>query len=337
MSVYLRKTPVLLIGAGVRAQNYARALDLLDIPYEVVGRGTHSAQQFEEHMGKKVWRGGIERFISEWEGLKLREQAFTYDFQSAIVATDTDQLLPVTKLLVRYGITNILLEQPEDIHVEQYHELLSMKAKSSTSIFVARSHRFLPSILKLKQFLGDKNITSIHFDFTESGERIIQNKPLENAKRRWFINHSTAIIDLAFHLSGEPDKLYSTVHFSDLYWHPGGAIFTGSGITSNKIPFSYHANWLAAGSSSISIQTDEHRYILNPIDTLAIIRKGTSHPLPLPCDTRLNQNCQPGLFEMVKHFLSKDNAQLMTIEQHIARMQQVYLPMVEQQPLSLSS
>ncbi|WP_148302534.1 hypothetical protein [Caldalkalibacillus mannanilyticus] len=56
---------ILLVGAGRMAIEYARVLQALSCPFQVVGRSLQSAQTFLEKTGVPAYTGGIEKWTEE--------------------------------------------------------------------------------------------------------------------------------------------------------------------------------------------------------------------------------------------------------------------------------
>ena len=65
------KSEVMLIGAGDMAIEYTKVLDGMNVNYVIIGRGEKSASRCEEITGHQVYRGGIEKYLSEERCAKL--------------------------------------------------------------------------------------------------------------------------------------------------------------------------------------------------------------------------------------------------------------------------
>ena len=54
------------------------------------------------------------------------------------------------------------------------------------------------------------------------------------------------------------------------------ARFSGSGITSKGIMFSYLSDWQAPGRWGLEFNTKKHKFILRPIEDLKIVKSGST-------------------------------------------------------------
>lgn len=329
MSDHLREKPLLLIGAGKMAEQYCRVLELLQTPYEIVGRGSKSAKALEKKINKHVWHGGLQNFIQHWQAQRKHMCTCNHSFEFAIVATPIDQLVSSTERLIDWGIKNILLEKPGGLHLQELCKLMEKADRQQANIYIAYNRRFLPSVIKLQELLQKEALTSVHFNFTELNQMIKQSPHSEQIKRRWLLANSTHVIDLVFYLSGESSKIKPLVSTVKGHWHPAGAVFAGSGETIHCIPYSYHANWLSPGGWEITFMTEEAQYRLRPLEDLSKLKHGGKTFMPVKLNHALNHGSKPGLYQQVRHFLHQDVTNLLTLQQQVERIQQVILPMVK--------
>jgi len=234
---------VWLIGTGVMARDYVKVLKHLETSFLVIGRRDSTARKFEKMTGCKVMSGGLENFLSISPEIPSH----------VIVAVNVENLYQITKLLLEYGVKNILVEKPGAMNKKQLKDLTSFSKKKGANVLIAYNRRFYASVLKAKEIIvTGLDITSFHFEFTE-WSHIIENldKP-KDVKEKWFLANSTHVIDLAFFLGGKPKKLCTFVS-GNLDWHPASSVFAGAGMSDNGALFSYHANWESAGRWGVEI------------------------------------------------------------------------------------
>ena len=104
---------VLVIGTGLISIEYAKVLTSLNISFTVVGRGVEGCNKFKKLTGKNSISGGLQKFLKK---NKL-------EFSHAINAVGVSELYETTKLILNYGINNILVEKPGALHQKQISEL----------------------------------------------------------------------------------------------------------------------------------------------------------------------------------------------------------------------
>src|SRR3989344_349431 len=94
--------PILLIGAGPMAAEYAKVLKSLKKEFIVVGRSKQSAEEFEKIVGVKVITGGVDKYLEQKKEM----------LSVAIVAISEEQLGSTTIKLLKKGVKIILVEKP---------------------------------------------------------------------------------------------------------------------------------------------------------------------------------------------------------------------------------
>ena len=236
---------VWLIGAGQMAVDYFKVLKSLGISCIVIGRSETSAKVFFDKTGDMPIVGGLYSFI------KTNPSKCTH----AIVSVGVNYLSKITIKLLNYNIKNILVEKPAGLNIEEIQSILNLTKKKKANVFVGYNRRFYASVRKAKEIIkSDGGLLSLKFDFTEWSDSIMNLDIDRKIKNKWLIANSTHVIDLAFFLGGEPEKIYSNTSGS-LKWHPTASIFSGSGITKSGVLFSYSANWESAGRWSLHLET----------------------------------------------------------------------------------
>lgn len=287
------KKLVWLIGAGYMAKEYAKVLSDIDCEINVISRGKENADKFEEETALKVFTGGLKNYLAS------NPDKCTH----AIIATGVEALYDVTKMLLNYGIKNILVEKPAGLRKFEIENIAIKTKENKANTFVAYNRRFYAAVNKALEIIkNDGGVTSFNFEFTEWAHVIDPLKKAEGVKEKWFLANSTHVVDLAFFLGGFPSVIESHTSGS-LSWHPSASVFSGSGISKTGALFSYQANWESAGRWSVEILTPKNRLILRPMEKLQIQKKGEIAQTFVEIDYSLDEKYKPGLFLQMKHFL----------------------------------
>jgi predicted dehydrogenase len=299
---------ILLVGLGGMAIDYANVLKELKVPFVAVGRSAAKKKIFLEATGIDPFTGGLEEYIKT-NGL---------NYTSAIVAVDNLQLAAVTKLLIKNGVKNILLEKPGALNPEELVNLLKEVEHEKTNVYLAYNRRFYASVLKAKEIImEDGGVSSFQFEFTEWSHVIEKIEKPKEVKENWFFGNSTHVIDMAFYLGGEPAQMTS-YKGGNIDWHPKGAIFTGAGVTKEGALFSYSANWQAPGRWGVEIMTRKSRLILRPLEKLQKQVIGSVAIEEVEIDDTLDKKFKPGLYLEVDSFLNGTNrSELKTLKQQV--------------------
>lgn len=305
---------IILIGTGPMAIDYVKVLKALSKSFSVIGRGENSAKVFEEKTGIKPVIGGIKNFIANQ----------SVDRKTlAIIATGTESLMPTLLLLTKYGITNILIEKPAAISIEELLENKETLKPFEETIFIAYNRRFYASVIEANKLIEeDGGLKSMNFEFTEWAHRI---EPLEKApgvKENWFFANSTHVVDLAFFMAGNPKKWSSFSKSGQIAWHEK-TNFAGAGITDNEVLFSYLSNWESAGRWTLELLTNKKRIYLKPLEEIFVQIKGTIVLEKHDFDNSLDKDFKPGLFKQVESFLGNKN-QLCSLKSHFYNANNIY-------------
>jgi len=240
---------VLVIGSGYMASEYLKVLNHLNVDVTVIGRGEKKVNELSsQYENFKFFSGGLSNFLNSNPNLEN---------YLIINSVNVKFLRQTTIELIDAGANNILLEKPGDISGEGLRIIKEKSESHNCKVSIAYNRRFYSSLKKLiSETKIDGGITSLHIEFTEWIHRI----PLENfhteTLKKWILANSSHIIDMAFFLIGKPKELNSIVSGeNNISWHPSGSIFTGSGLSNQNIPFTYHSNWESAGRWQIEVQT----------------------------------------------------------------------------------
>ena len=302
---------VWLVGSGGMAESYIKVLNALQIDFAVIGRGLASARKCEEATGCQVITGGLQSFL-------LRRPA---PCSHAIVCVGVESLAETTRQLLEHGVTRILVEKPAALNAAQLGPLLALCERKQARVFVAYNRRFYASVRKARDIIAqDGGVTSFHFEFTEWAQVIEKLQKADGVLDHWFLANSTHVVDLAFHLGGQPRDMRAFTAGS-LSWHPASAIFAGAGVSENGALFSYQANWESAGRWGVEVLTRHHRLILRPMEKLQIQKKGSVAIEEVACDVELDEQFKPGLFLQTRHFIQETGGDLCEIHHQHALME----------------
>lgn len=279
-----------LLGAGAMAREYAKVLKGLGVPFTVIGRGERSAAAFEAAVGVPV----------------LRERPAGAP-DAAIVAVGVSELASVARSV---RAKRLLVEKPVGLSLAQ---LKGLKG------FVGYNRRFYASTLKARELAAqDGGVLSFSFEFTELAGKVGASAHPAQVKERWLLANSTHVIDLAFHLGGEPAQL-ACFKAGKLPWHPAGSRYAGAGRTKTGALFSYQANWESAGRWGVELMTPKRRLVLRPLETLQEQALGSFELRPVPLDDAYDREYKPGLRRQVEAFLDGGEG-LLTIAEHAKRL-----------------
>lgn len=307
----MNKDTIWLIGTGLMAIDYAKVLTALKKDFIVIGRGQTNAIKFKEATG-------ITPILDSMEKIASAVELPNY----AINAVGIDALAGVTMQLLQLGIKNILVEKPAVGYANEINELHKLCEEKNANICLAYNRRFYQStIAAQKIIIEDGGVKSFNFEFTEWSHQIESIKHLKTQAelQNWFLGNSTHVIDLAFYLGGEPDKISSFVSGeNEIEWHTKSSNFCGAGISKTGALFSYHANWKAPGRFSVEILTNKHRLIFRPLEKLQIQNIGSvAINMVEGIDYSLDENFKPGLYLQTQAFLENQLSNFcMLNEQH---------------------
>lgn len=298
--------PILLIGAGPMAVEYAKVLKSLKVYFLIVGRGLENAKKFTQLTGCQVISGGVEKYLQ-----------FNSSYpKKAIVAVSEENLGNATLALLEHGFKSILVEKPAGLDLSEIKKVKDLALSKKAEVFVGYNRRFYASVKKALEIINsDGGVLSIFFDFTEPDFKIAPLIKAPGVKENWFLQNSTHVVDLAFFLAGAPKKITAFTSGS-LPWHPKGAIFSGTGITNKEALFSYHANWKGPGRWGVEIVTKKHKLFFRPLEKLKAQDLGSFEIHDVKINDDLDTKFKPGLYKQVQSFFGKKDG-LCTIEEQV--------------------
>ncbi|WP_116472414.1 Gfo/Idh/MocA family oxidoreductase [Zobellella maritima] len=294
-----------LIGCGQMSIDYSRVLEAQNQSYLVIGRGKESAENFELATGKSVVTGGLESFLMKKPELPI----------AVIVSVGVEQLYSSTVQLLEYGVKSILVEKPGALIKTQLEHVQELCRSSNADVFIAYNRRFFASTETAREMIArDGGATSFNFEFTEWSHVIEKLDKPKEVLENWFLANSTHVTDLAFFLGGAPKEVASFTSGS-LPWHQAASSFAGAGISETGALFNYAANWESAGRWSVEVLTKENRYVLRPMESLQVQKRGTIPQEGVEIDDKLDRDFKPGLYKQVQSFLKGDYCYLCDIHE----------------------
>jgi len=316
---------VLIVGAGPMAAAHADALSTLNVRFDVLGRGEQSAAKFENEHKIPVIRGGVAAL----------EHNVSSTYEAAIIAVNIESLAPVTIELVKKGITRFLIEKPAGLDATEIRSLNQTLEAAGVKAFVGYNRRFYASTSEVRRLISeDGGLTSFHFEFTEIEDRILSSSKPEKVLKNFTLGNSSHVVDLAFHLGGEPTETYGLIEGS-LDWHPHAAVFVGCGKSANGALFSWRADWGSAGRWSLEFRTRRRRLLMEPIETLSTQEKGSFKIVNWELQDEDDKRCKPGVLAQMRDFLSSNTktSVLPSLADHARSLDTRFLPIFSPKPI----
>ena len=300
----MNKDKIWLIGAGIMARDYAKVLVGLKIDFIVIGRSERNAKEFEKDCNVTPFIGGLEKFLATNPTLP----------KGVINSTNVSALTATTKLLLNYGIKDILLEKPGVQYPDDITELSALVKRCNANVSIAYNRRFYAAVRKAKEIIvEDGGVTSFNFEFTEWSHIIEKLRNSASELNNWVLANSTHVIDTAFYLGGKPKDMVCFTNGS-LSWHPSSSIFSGAGKSVNDALFSYCANWESPGRWAVEILTKKHRLIFKPLEKLQIQEIGSvALHFVEDIDYAIDEKYKPGLYLQTQAFIEGNYKSLCSI------------------------
>lgn len=310
---------IFLIGTGPMAVDYAKVLEAQKQQCTVIGRGTASAQKFEEITGIKPITGGIDDYLLHHT---FPENSYV------IIATGVETIMSTLLTVLNNNAKIVLVEKPAAISINQLLSNKDLLKPYGNSVFVGYNRRFYSSVIEAQKLINeDGGLQSLFFEFTEWAHKI---EPLQKApgiKENWFFANSTHVVDLAFYLAGNPLQWNTFSKSGELKWHKK-TNFAGAGITKSGVIFSYLSNWESAGRWSVELLTKNRRIYLKPLESILIQNKGSIALSEHNFDDSLDKFFKPGLYKQVEAFLDNSKIGMLTLENHIINVEDIYSKIV---------
>jgi predicted dehydrogenase len=311
-----RSPEVVLAGAGPMAEEHLRALLACGVDASailVVGRSRERTEALAGRYGVRAVWGGVET-VDESAPL-------------AIVAVTETEAPEAARVLSLRGARHVLLEKPGALASATLGKLL--RATRASTVVVGYNRRFYPSVERARTLAEeDGGAIGLAFEFTEIEDLVLRDRARrdlsEEVLARWGAANSLHVIDLAFHLAGEPREL-SVDRAGSLDWHPAGAVFAGSGRTHTGALFVYLATWSGAGRWGVEVTTRARRLVLRPLEELRqqTLGRFELEPVELPAEPH---GLKPGIHGQLRAFLDAartgaTDPRLCTLEEAIGRLE----------------
>lgn len=303
---------ILLVGAGNMAQVYAKVLQALDFEFLALGRGKNSAESFAKATGVAPTTGPLEQQLV----------AMKHVPETAIVAVNAMHLSGVAITLMKCGVKRLLLEKPGALDLAEMATLTKAVADHGAKVFVGYNRRFMASTRRAQEMIAeDGGVSSIKFDFSEPARRIAKLGKPERELDTWFYGNSSHVVDLAFHLFGDPVELSAQVSGA-LDWHPTAAVFGGWARNASDALMTWHANWSGPGRWGVEVMTPERRIIMQPLEKLEVQTHASFAEAAIDVDDADDLKFKPGVKSQVTRFLTGTGPDVLpTLAEHAARMQ----------------
>jgi predicted dehydrogenase len=257
---------ILLLGSGAMGREYCACLKAMGLgDVTVVCNRAASAEKVKNDFGFTCLDGGYLKRLPQLKG----------SFDLVIICLPIAALLDGLAAMLSSGHRVILVEKPVALSSATLKKFIKEQLFSEGCVVKAAFNRLAyPSFRELKRRAErEGGITSCSYTFTEWVHTIDFKKDPAEVYARWGISNSLHVISMAHALIGLPKEL-SCQRAGRLDWHPSGAVFTGSGVSVDDIPFSYHADWLSAGRWSLTLMTRQNAYRLMPLEELYCCPKG---------------------------------------------------------------
>lgn len=273
------------------AVEHGRAARALGWSPTLLARSGDKARKTAEESGLQVEFGDVQTWL---------EMQSPQDH--AVVAVSVDALAPVTMALIAGGVGKILVEKPGGVGAAELARLDAAAEASGAEVYIAYNRRFFASVRAARtRLLEAGGATSLRFDFTELAWKVATLKTPAAVKAAWLYANSTHVIDTAFFLTSEPERLRTEIA-GGLSWHPVASRFSGSGRTDQGCLFSYVADWESPGRWSVDVRSHKERLLLEPMESLQVQAAGGFSWESVPLDN-LDGGLKPGILAQMRAFL----------------------------------
>jgi predicted dehydrogenase len=305
---------ILIAGAGAIGREYALILKAMGLEFSIVCQSLQTAKKMQDEFMVSTYSGGLANHLQH-------DQHKQQKYQHCIIALPIEILAENCHIAIESGIANVLVEKPVALDRENIGRLCTAAQNYQANVFVAYNRRFFSSVVKLQKMAQfDGGLSSINFEFTEWVDKIQWQHKSKALVDNWLIANSSHVIDLAFHLAGEPKNLssysVSGSQTTSLPFVPKS--YAGAGITDSGASFSYQANWDGPGRWCIECCSKNYRYVLSPLEKLQIIKRNQVKSEFVDLDDQYDEKFKPGFYHQVDAFLT-DKKGLMTLEQQYHR------------------
>lgn len=296
-----------LVGAGPMAEDYSNVLISQGLDFKVICRSKSSAENFFKKTNISAISGGVHQACKKIGPPDV-----------AIVAVGVYELEKTARTLIHAGTKRLLLEKPGGLNLKEISSLNSFAKINDANVLLGYNRRFYSSVIKAgERIKEDGGLLSTRFEFTE-WSHVIENLDIKpEVKKSWLLANSSHVIDLAFYFSGKPIEI-SPIFSGKLHWHPASSRFSGSGLTDKNVLFSYFADWESSGRWSLELLTKKNRIILSPLETMQMIKKGSTKIEKIDLSDELDTLFKPGLYRQIKEFVAGNDEKFCKLEEQVA-------------------
>lgn len=313
MENYINKN-VVIVGPGGIAKDYAKVVKALNTNAIAIGRNKEKCALFEKETGLKCISTPLDEY------LKTIDVANTY----FIISVNTENLGFVMRDLITKGAKHILVEKPAGVDKEDIALTIKLLEGKNITPFVAYNRRFYASFQKAIELIRQQGgLLSFSFEFTEWAHEIEKLGKTKEALEHWLLGNSSHVIDVAFFIGGLPKEMHSFTSGS-ISWHPAAAQFSGAGVTTKGVIFSYQANWASAGRWGVEFNTAQGKLILRPMEKLFFQKKGELAVNEIELNNKQDIDFKPGLYNQVEAFLKGDATNMITLQNHYSNLINIY-------------
>lgn len=285
-----------VVGCGSMGKQYVEALRALGV--RRIRISSRSAGPLEELHGTadglETVAGGVERLECQ-----------PHQDELGIIATPTALLVGAAERLASLGFRRLLIEKPVSLWSHRIEQLADTLERQGVEAVCAYNRVAYPSFHEARaRAFQEGGITSCSYTFTELIKPDWPERFPAEELARWGVANSLHVVGMAHGLIGMPSA-WTGHRARALSWHPTGAVFVGSGVSTQGIPFSYHADWGSTGRWSIEFHTAVSSYQLCPLERLfrrtAALGEWEEIPLAVAAP-----EVKPGIVEQVAAMLSAD-------------------------------
>ncbi len=261
---------LLLVGSGQIAHEYVKALRATGVSdISVLSQHANRSKAFAEQYG----------LVNSFGGGKATLEAIGAGFDGIVLAASIPALLELLETCcISAPNAAVLVEKP--LALSRSALALFLQRYPQCAAQIALNRLYFPSLARMREVLGNEPVTSVQFSFTEWIDRIDPSMYDSEVLARWGVANCIHVISTVFDTIGLPSQIAASVGGQGrIKWHPSGSVFTGSGIAGGSVPFSYQSDWTSAGRWSIRFYTERGCYILEPMEEIKFVAKGTIVPI----------------------------------------------------------
>ena len=287
---------VTLVGCGTMGRQYLKAFEALG-----VGNVRVCSRSAPADAGCAVIHpGGFEVLDIEARSGEI-----------GVIATPMTLIPEAARKLVALGFRRLLVEKPVALESDTIATLAEELRGAGVEARVAYNRMSYPSLLEAAALAAEEGgITSCAYTFTEMFRPEWLDRFAAVELGRWGIANSLHVIGMAHRLIGLPRK-WQGFRSGRLEWHSAGSVFTGAGVSVDRVPFSYHADWTSVSRWGIELHTAHSAYRLCPLEKLS--RKNSAlddwHDVPVRA---FDRNVKAGVAEQVAAMLDGASAALLS-------------------------